>query len=1449
MRKFFLTMLLLSLIAPFAVNAQNQAIQEVYAKTNNDAVDLVWSFNDITPESVLVDFETGDFSQADFFIDPTFPWEITESAYKGKYAIKSTCEGQNDGVSSIEITVDVPFDATMSFYHKVDCEYYFDNAYFYIDGVERDLLTGNIDWTYREYKVEKGRHTYRWTYRKDGDDFESTADVYFVDNIVLYKKLEPFVGGWIHYDDGHFVEEVGSQSFNVDWGICFPNTAEYAGYNLTKVATYDAESPVTVKANIYYGGTDAPAVLVHSQDFKLKGSKKMIEFELNAPIPVPENESLWITFHNECSESAYAYPATGCNYTGDPNSDWVSWDKGANWEHLASSGVITLTWMVRGYLENAAGERAVLAKERTAPQYKVYRKNNFTEEVTLVAENVTDTVYTDNTWSESDFGLYSWGVVASYADGDADAVWSNVISKDMYTTVNLNVTANSSDDVKGARVKFANLTETDQGHDYKVVLDETGIYKFDRFRRGKYEMTVALEGYEKFVQEVEIVEAKDIEVVLQEVKAVVQNLKVSPTGWASWENVSETDNTGTFYFDFDKGTMDGWSTLDVDGDGLTWRITTDILGPGNGYKGSRYCVISQSYSTDSLTPETAALKPDNYLITTEKYIITDDSELSYYVCAQDETAPMEHYAVMVSTSTDVNSFVTVWEETLSRGASATRNSRKQGAWYKRAINLKEFAGQEVYVAFRHFNTVGQFYVNVDNIALVNNAKSAAPSRSLNGYTVKLNDEVVEDNVTTNYYQFKGLTAGETYKATVIANYTTGASEAVDYTWTQVSSENYAGVKSLDGKAVAGKAYIQWSLEGDEETEAAETSFSFNFSDGTLNGWRSLDADGDSYGWYNTAEQIGPGYGYKDDYCAMSHSFYSYVTENGNQYGMALTPDNYLVTEKKYAITETSQLSFLVCALDPEYFAEHYGVAITMQDDAKAEDFIMVFEETIINDKLDEWDGQTAQTEWVLRTIDLSKYAGAEVYIAIRHFNCTDQYIINVDDIALTTSEKSTRNENEVVGVMVFCENELLTPEPVSNRSLYTDFPGYDEYSYCVRVVYSDYGMSEEQCVLVDAPMQCVAPRNLYGDITVNSNGEHGVSLIWPFEHSEWLYYDNDMPAQGFSNNGESFYYAILLPKDILSDYAGTALTKVKLYDYEAGSATILIYYGSKTAPMIQKHLQPIQYTGKKQWVEYELDNAVPVTGEDHIWVMVFQKGPAILCQDTGDKSNGRWVSVNGSEWYDLKSLDNAYKYVWAMKAFVTSEYEIGRGIATQEIELPINANANAEISIKPLDESVIAKETAESTFQHYNVYRGTNLNEMELLTTTTEGSYFDVVSSGVYYYQVRSVYKDGEETCESEPANSFHNPNQYYVKIDMLSIGETDVNGMMIYPNPAKDNLTIKAEGMTRITITNTLGQVVYDMNANSDNEVINMSKYDAGIYMVRITTESGSVVRKVSKQ
>ena len=38
--------------------------------------------------------------------------------------------------------------------------------------------------------------------------------------------------------------------------------------------------------------------------------------------------------------------------------------------------------------------------------------------------------------------------------------------------------------------------------------------------------------------------------------------------------------------------------------------------------------------------------------------------------------------------------------------------------------------------------------------------------------------------------------------------------------------------------------------------------------------------------------------------------------------------------------------------------------------------------------------------WYEFTIDLSEYAGQDIWVALRHFGCTDQFLIVVDDITL-----------------------------------------------------------------------------------------------------------------------------------------------------------------------------------------------------------------------------------------------------------------------------------------------------------------------------------------------------------------------------------------------------------------------------------------------------------------
>ncbi len=79
----------------------------------------------------------------------------------------------------------------------------------------------------------------------------------------------------------------------------------------------------------------------------------------------------------------------------------------------------------------------------------------------------------------------------------------------------------------------------------------------------------------------------------------------------------------------------------------------------------------------------------------------------------------------------------------------------------------------------------------------------------------------------------------------------------------------------------------------------------------------------------------------------------------------------------------------------------------------------------------------------------------------------------------------------------------------------------------------------------------------------------------------------------------------------------------------------------------------------------------------------------------------------------------------------------------------------------------------------------------------------------------------------------------------------TDVNEFgvkaSLYPNPTNGNITIEAEGMQRLTAVNELGQVVYDTEVNDNTTSLNLSQFGVGVYMIRIYTENGMGVKRVS--
>ena len=79
-------------------------------------------------------------------------------------------------------------------------------------------------------------------------------------------------------------------------------------------------------------------------------------------------------------------------------------------------------------------------------------------------------------------------------------------------------------------------------------------------------------------------------------------------------------------------------------------------------------------------------------------------------------------------------------------------------------------------------------------------------------------------------------------------------------------------------------------------------------------------------------------------------------------------------------------------------------------------------------------------------------------------------------------------------------------------------------------------------------------------------------------------------------------------------------------------------------------------------------------------------------------------------------------------------------------------------------------------------------------------------------------------------------------------IGENN-ESVSVYPNPTSDKVNIVAFGSRHLTVLNTLGQVVYEGNTEGNMTTLDMSSYQAGIYLVRVTTEKGEIVKRVLKQ
>ena len=183
-------------------------------------------------------------------------------------------------------------------------------------------------------------------------------------------------------------------------------------------------------------------------------------------------------------------------------------------------------------------------------------------------------------------------------------------------------------------------------------------------------------------------DATDVEII--EGGGSTPNTPVPPT---ENPNTPEPGTTTGWGFETDPF-AEGWTIRDDDGDGYNWEWMDASGSNYNVYEGT-HCMASASFQNNPFGGGTA-LTPNNWLISPA---FTAGSTVTFWYAGQDPNYAAETFGVYVianGTTSDELAYFTA------------SNTYQQGS-----VDISDFAGQTVQVAFRHYDITDMFRLNLD----------------------------------------------------------------------------------------------------------------------------------------------------------------------------------------------------------------------------------------------------------------------------------------------------------------------------------------------------------------------------------------------------------------------------------------------------------------------------------------------------------------------------------------------------------------------------------------------------------------------------------------------------------------------------------------------------------------------------------------------------------------
>jgi hypothetical protein len=155
------------------------------------------------------------------------------------------------------------------------------------------------------------------------------------------------------------------------------------------------------------------------------------------------------------------------------------------------------------------------------------------------------------------------------------------------------------------------------------------------------------------------------------------------------------------------------------------------------------------------------------------------------------------------------------------------------------------------------------------------------------------------------------------------------------------------------------------------------------------------------------------------------------------------------------------------------------------------------------------------------------------------------------------------------------------------------------------------------------------------------------------------------------------------------------------------------------------------------------------------------------------------------------------------------------------------------------------------TVPTYNIYRGTDVNNLQLIDatsgTSTQFTNYNP-PPGDLFYQVEVV---NPSPCDASNVAKALRSNVAASKY--VGIFEQQKNSFVfsVYPNPANNLLTVNLENVNNqnlsLTIYNAIGAVVKTMDIQQNQQQIDVSNLSNGLYMIELKSTNGYAVQKLA--